>query len=566
MTDQTNAPAGETSISASERRSNVFEVERGTKQHGAATLRAVAETVRRIVRADVASVVSFSVENRTVTWRVMSGFRAYSLEDELVRPLNRLFAKCATGAETITLEGISRRRDLPAEEFPVLSVEGVINAALVPLRAQGEVLGALVVGFRSNHQFIPEERQMLEALADMAALALDNARLFETVGAAKRIWEQTFDAIADGIIVHDQKMRIIRCNARAAEMMNILPSETIGLSCAEVFARIFGERAAAYHMGQSAGTASSFELQAEDGRRYLVSVAPITSLETGVWSLESKAFGESSGLETPDSRLQTQSSVITWSDVTELSEMQEQLSRSRRLATVGQLAAGVAHEINNPLAAITTCAEAVLRDIQRDEATAQALAASRDWPFYLEEIVRQALRCKEITRGLLDLSRQRRARRVACDLNSIAAQCARLAEQRTEGETDVTVSINLDADVGEVATDAGMVRQVLDNLLSNALDAVGESGQVTLSTLREGERVAIEVADTGHGITPEALVRIFDPFFTTKEPGKGSGLGLAICYTLAEALGGALTVESKQHEGSRFRLWLPRRAPEKEER
>jgi two-component system NtrC family sensor kinase len=101
--------------------------------------------------------------------------------------------------------------------------------------------------------------------------------------------------------------------------------------------------------------------------------------------------------------------------------------------------------------------------------------------------------------------------------------------------------------------------------LSNALDAVGHRGQVTLSTLREGERVAVEVADTGHGITPEALVRIFDPFFTTKEPGKGSGLGLAICYTLAEALGGALTVESKQNEGSRFRLWLPRRAPEKEE-
>jgi signal transduction histidine kinase len=100
--------------------------------------------------------------------------------------------------------------------------------------------------------------------------------------------------------------------------------------------------------------------------------------------------------------------------------------------------------------------------------------------------------------------------------------------------------------------------------LSNALDAVGNHGQITLSTLREGERVAIEVADTGHGITPEALVRIFDPFFTTKEPGKGSGLGLAICYTLAEALGGALTVESKQGEGSRFRLWLPRRAPERE--
>jgi signal transduction histidine kinase len=105
---------------------------------------------------------------------------------------------------------------------------------------------------------------------------------------------------------------------------------------------------------------------------------------------------------------------------------------------------------------------------------------------------------------------------------------------------------------------------VLDNLLSNALDAVGQEGEILVQTMREGERVAIEIADSGHGIPPDLLVRIFDPFFTTKDPGKGSGLGLAICYTLAEALGGALTVESKQHTGSRFRLWLPRRAPEKE--
>jgi two-component system, NtrC family, sensor kinase len=539
MTDQTNDAAGEAATSASGQTTNVFEVERSTKQRGAATLRAVAETVRRIVRADLASVVSFSIENSTVTWRTMSGSRAHPLEAEIVGPLSYLFAKCATGAEMITLEGIGTSPDLPAENFPVLSTEGVRDAALVPLCAQGEVLGALVVGFRSEHQFVREERQMLEALADMAALALDNARLFEIVRTAKRIWEQTFDAIADGIIVHDQKMRIIRCNAHAAEMMNMLPSQTVGLSCAEVFARIFGERAAAYHMGESAGAASSFELQAEDGRRYLVSVAPLDA----VGSLEG--------------------SVITWSDVTELSEVQEQLSRSRRLATVGQLAAGVAHEINNPLAAITTCAEAVLRDIQRDP-EASALLANRDWPFYLEEIVRQALRCKEITRGLLDLSRQRRARRAACDLNLIASQCARLAEQRVEASSNVTISINADPDVGEIATDAGMVRQVLDNLLSNALDAVGHDGQITVSTMREGERVAIEVADTGQGITPETLVRIFDPFFTTKDPGKGSGLGLAICYTLAEALGGALTVESKQSEGSRFRLWLPRRAPEKE--
>ncbi|HYG80900.1 MAG TPA: ATP-binding protein, partial [Pyrinomonadaceae bacterium] len=206
-------------------------------------------------------------------------------------------------------------------------------------------------------------------------------------------------------------------------------------------------------------------------------------------------------------------------------------------------------------------AEATRRNMRKGAASAGA--ESRD-AFYLEEIVRQALRCKAITRGLLDLSRQRRPHRQACDINEMAAQCARLAEDRAQSDA-VKFSVSLDPEVGEVATDASMVRQILDNLVSNALDAVGGEGSVTVSTQRVGERVAIEVADTGHGIAPEMLVRIFDPFFTTKDQGKGSGLGLAISYTLAEALGGALTVESKQGAGSRFRLWLPRRSPETKE-
>jgi two-component system NtrC family sensor kinase len=254
------------------------------------------------------------------------------------------------------------------------------------------------------------------------------------------------------------------------------------------------------------------------------------------------------------------SSVITWSDVTQISEMQEQLSRSRRLATVGQLAAGVAHEINNPLAAITTCAEATLRDI-RSEPEFAAAAEERSWNFYLEEIVRQALRCKAITRGLLDLSRQRRARREPCDVNALVERSVLLVSQREEAR-DVSLQTTLDRQIGEVATDEVLVRQILDNLLTNAVDAVEGRGSVRVTTTLEGERTRIEVADTGAGIPAEMLVRIFDPFYTTKEAGKGSGLGLAISATLAEALGGALTVESKPGAGSRFRLWLPRRAPE----
>ncbi|HEX8142110.1 MAG TPA: ATP-binding protein [Pyrinomonadaceae bacterium] len=544
MSDQSDDSASERAMSPAETAAGARPAAPlGDQAHpeSYATLRTVVETVRRVMRADTTSVASFSVADKTIVWKAMSGFGSHvgAGERDITMPLRgHVYEEAALADRLMIIEGIGLRDDLPPEDFPLYSPEGVRDLALAPLKARGETLGALAVGYRSAHSFTDDEKRLLEDLAEMAAMVLDNARLIETVGAGKRIWEQTFDAIPDGIIVHDHLMQIVRCNAHAAEMMELSPSETIGLSCADAFSRLFGERAAAYHMGQSTGTASSFELQAEDGRRYLVAVAP---------------------LDQPGS---PGGSVITWSDVTELSEMQEQLSRSRRLATVGQLAAGVAHEINNPLAAIMTCAEATLRDMRAGAETA-ALAEEREWNFYLEEIIRQALRCKVITRGLLDLSRQRRPHRTACDINALVAQSARLAQQRAASEA-VNVTVELDENVGEVATDAGMVRQVLDNLLSNALDAVGSEGQINVQTMREGERIAIEIADTGHGIAPDLLVRIFDPFFTTKDPGKGSGLGLAICYTLAEALGGALTVESKQHTGSRFRLWLPRRAPEKE--
>jgi two-component system NtrC family sensor kinase len=308
------------------------------------------------------------------------------------------------------------------------------------------------------------------------------------------------------------------------------------MSFSDIFSRMFGQRAAEYYLAGNYGASAVVEIQTEFGRRFLVSISPV---------------------QQPEGR---PVSVITWNDVTRMSEVQDQLGRSRRLASVGQLAAGVAHEVNNPLAAITTCAEAVMRDLARDEMTRE-LSEIRQWNYYLEEIVRQALHCKEITRGLLDLTRQRHAKRILSDVNAITKQCAKVALQRAGAKTQF--KINLDESIGEVATDAELLRQVLDNLLANAIDALGpDGGTVEVTTVRDGDRLSIEIADTGHGISPDVLANIFEPFFSTKGPGKGYGLGLAISLTIAELLGGGITVETKENEGSKFRLWIPRRVPE----
>lgn len=504
------------------------------------TLHTIVELVRRIMHADVTSVVRFSLAEKTITWMVASGLRAHVVDEAhpLVEPITNKVARRAIAAQmTLVLEGVGVCDEFPAEDFPVHAAEGIRDMMLTPLKARGETLGALIAGYRSPHHFSDDEKRQLEDLAEMAAIALDNARLLESVSAADKIWEQTFDAIREGIIVHDEEMLIVRCNALAAEMMNLQPAEVVGLAFSDAFARLFGKRAAAYYLAESRQPTAVFEVQAEDERRYLVSIFPVT--------------------QTTGNRV----SVVTWNDVTRMSEMQEQLGRSRRLASVGQLAAGVAHEINNPLAAITTCAEATMRDM-RQTSEVQTLAETHQWTYYLEEIVRQALRCKDITRGLLDLTRQRQAKRVMCDVNAIATECAKVAVQKA-GSATIEYEINLQEDLGEVATDAAMVRQVIDNLLSNAIDALGEAGgTIKVSTVGDADRLAIEVADTGSGIASETLSSIFDPFFSTKGAGKGYGLGLAICSTLAESLGGAITVESREGAGSRFRLWIPRRAPE----
>jgi len=509
-----------------------------SQPESATTLRTIVELVRRITRADVASIVSFSMVDETIAWKAISGFRAHMIDDlrPFVHPQASGIVKQALAEGTVgILKGIGTPK-FPAEDFPVLAAEGACDVAMAPLRIQDKHSGALVAGYRTSHDFTEDEKSMLRDLAEMATLVLANSQLIETVNTAETIWEQTFDAIREGVIVHDSEMRIVHCNAMAAEMMSLPPAEVIGLSFNDAFARLFGQRVAAYYLAENRSPSSAFEVQTDDERRFLVSVSPI---------------------QKPDGQLV---SVVTWNDVTRMSEMQEQLSRTRRLASVGQLAAGVAHEINNPLAAITTCAEATMRDMRQTVET-QELAETRQWKYYLEEIVRQALRCKEITRGLLDLTRQRKASRTICDVNTIAKQCAKVAVQRAGPATEF--EIHLDENIGEVATDGGMVRQILDNLFSNAVDALGGGkGSVGLSTSRDGDRLVIEITDTGSGISSELMSRIFDPFFSTKGPGKGYGLGLAISLSLAESLGGALTVDSKEGAGSRFRLWIPRRRPE----
>jgi two-component system, NtrC family, sensor kinase len=231
----------------------------------------------------------------------------------------------------------------------------------------------------------------------------------------------------------------------------------------------------------------------------------------------------------------------------ELAGTRQQLLQSERLAAVGLLAAGVAHEIGNPLGAVTGYAELAR----------QKLAAGRtaDVGDFLDRIAADARRIDAIVRDLLDLARPVRLEPGPVALGFAVEDALALARAQ-ERFRRVEVQVEVPADLPPVRAEARRLAQVLLNVLLNAGDAMGGQGEVRLEARREGEAVVVRVTDRGPGISPELRSRVFDPFFTTKAPGQGTGLGLAVCQAAMEAFGGAIAVEGGPGGGATFRLTL----------
>jgi signal transduction histidine kinase len=251
--------------------------------------------------------------------------------------------------------------------------------------------------------------------------------------------------------------------------------------------------------------------------------------------------------------------VVGLRDISELKEQQQRLMQAARLADVGLLAAGVAHEINTPLASIGLRAESLLRTA--DDPRLQALDSFRNFPRYLKTIVEEVERCKNIVAALLEFSRSRRHELLPTDLGALLQRALELVqpEARSRG---IRVELEPLPELPKVRCDAVQIRQVLLALLMNALEACGRGGRVSLSA-RHGaaERVALIVADDGVGIPEQNLSRLFSPFFTTKPVGQGTGLGLAICHGIVSAHAGEIQVSSSPGKGTRVTIELPLGGP-----
>jgi len=239
----------------------------------------------------------------------------------------------------------------------------------------------------------------------------------------------------------------------------------------------------------------------------------------------------------------------------ELQEAQKRLSRSEKLAGIGTLAAGVAHEINNPLASVAGCAEGLIKRL--DNLDFKTNDDKEVFPDYLDTIYHETYRCKLIISKLLDFSRQKPPVFGKIDINTLVSDVVKTVGRQTDSKK-VEVLLALSSRSPTIWGDVNQLKQVFTNFISNASDAIQHEGSIWVSTTSSDDSVQITFKDTGYGIAPENLNKVFEPFFTTKEPGKGTGLGLAICYGIIEEHEGKISVDSKGiGQGTTFTISLP---------
>jgi two-component system NtrC family sensor kinase len=245
--------------------------------------------------------------------------------------------------------------------------------------------------------------------------------------------------------------------------------------------------------------------------------------------------------------------VLSGRDVTDLKRLEEQLVQAEKLAAIGQMLAGVAHELNNPLTAILGVTELVREREGLDESMKRQLDLTH----------RQARRAARIVQNLLEFSRPASPQKKAIDLSTIVERTLQLHEHSLR-RNQVQVDFTPRTDLPQIVGDANQLIQVFLNLISNAEQAIHEvrdSGRIQIRLSHAGDNVVVTVQDDGVGISPEGMPKLFDPFYTTKRPGGGTGLGLSICLSIAREHGGTIQAESLPGGGSAFSVYLPA-APE----
>jgi PAS domain S-box-containing protein len=505
------------------------------------TIRVIMEQARTVL--GVASCGIMILEPETRELRVLASL---DLPDTLASQVRVAEGEGITGRAVRDLR-VRQSADVlndPRVKYRSLPQASGLRALMAaPLRLGDRAIGAILVFHREVHQFTAAEEELLMALADQAAIAIDHARLYEGLEARvaertreldrqKRFVEVVLETLPLGVFVLDPGLRIVRANHEGVRTLGCDPAS------GEPFPRVVpAERAGEVEafltraFAEPTVTRSEQEMVvAGETKRFRLTTAPLPG-DDGVAHL-----------------------ILLVEDITLAKQLERQMLLTERLTTAGRLAAGVAHELNNPLATIAGCAEALQSRLK--EGTLAGRPELADFPGYLGLIEEEAYRCKDITSSLLQFVREPGGHKTSTDINALVQKTIDLLAHQSR-YADGQFATEPDETLPELTVNEGQLRQVFLGLGSNALDAMEGRGRLTIRTRRTRREVEIEFEDEGPGIPEELAARIWDPFFTTKPPGQGTGLGLAIAQGLVADHGGRIEMQTHIGKGSIFRVVLP---------
>jgi signal transduction histidine kinase/DNA-binding response OmpR family regulator len=460
----------------------------------------------------------------------------------------------------------------------------------VALSLGEQQIGVLGVASRLPQAYDHEQGRLLQVVGGLAATAIENAQLFEQVESGRRTIMESrdtllalFDGILEGIYIVDRDRRVLAANRTLAHWAGKSFSDLVGQPAEHAFplsqrAMVLIEetfesgepRACTERQRVPVGDMELFVPGKEAGTPALrvpvgwteweIHTYPIARLQrrpaddARVHSGRVRAIGEAEGDVQAGARdpgsYRVDRVIVVVRDVTEQRLLEASLAQSEKLAALGTLAAGIAHEINNPLTVISANAQILCAELLQDH------------PYYdsIELINRASDRASRIVRSLLDFSRSERFEFVLADLNVLLQEAISLVELQFR-KANIQIGVELDPGLPSVLVSPDDLHVVWLNLLLNARDAIQEAGReegrIGVSAHRRGDWVVVHISDNGVGI-PEAVIKhVYDPFFTTKAPGRGTGLGLFNCYRTIARHGGKIDVESELGKGTVFHVSLP---------
>jgi signal transduction histidine kinase/DNA-binding response OmpR family regulator len=445
-----------------------------------------------------------------------------------------------------------------------------VRAALsVPMFAGQDLIGVLSIGSPEVGRFSADDQRLLCTVANQVAVAVQNARLHAYIRAGKQEWEATFDAIGDAIAVYDRRGRLLRGNAGLSALLQRPITTLRGLSCDEI-----GLCAAPFphcSVGGGSSRACVHEEITRGDEIFSVTTCPVLDISEGA------AVVQIAKNVTPE--IQSARQLRQMSDelaatngrllatVERLKATQAQLLQAEKLSAIGQLVAGVAHELNNPLTSVIGYAQLLqeeMRGVAGGEPAREPQALAHD----LRRIAEESERAARIVRNLLAFARRQSAARAEQDIADVMNRVLSLRAYEFRLNA-VELECEFEPGLPPVLGDGGQLQQALLNLLLNAEQAMRTRSvrrlRVGAHYVADADAIELFITDTGHGIPDENLRRIFDPFFTTREVGEGTGLGLSICYGIVRDHGGQIAVESRVGQGTTFKVLLPAKSAEGKE-